>query len=168
MPRAAIIAASLLNGRGALIHTKSMEEACEISNRIAPEHLEVSSNGEPQPLGAAAASRQAIFLGAFTSESLGDYCAGPNHVLPTSGYRALLEPAGRGRLPEALEPHRGRARPGPQGARGPSPSRWPRARACRARRGRAACGCVRFEGRGRGPFDGVSAHKPLGRSAPDG
>ncbi len=83
MPRAEIIAASL-NGRGALIHTRSMEEACAISNRIAPEHLEVSSR-DPHRWEPLLRHAGAIFLGAYTSESLGDYCAGPNHVLPTSG-----------------------------------------------------------------------------------
>ena len=83
MPRAEIIAKSL-NGRGALIHTRSMEEACAISNRIAPEHLEVSSR-EPHQWEPLLKHAGAIFLGAYTSESLGDYCAGPNHVLPTSG-----------------------------------------------------------------------------------
>jgi len=92
MPRAEIIAASL-NGRGALIHTKSMEEACEISNRIAPEHLEVSS-GEPNRWEPLLRHAGAIFLGAFTSESLGDYCAGPNHVLPTSGTARFSSPLG--------------------------------------------------------------------------
>lgn len=92
MPRAEIIAASL-NGRGALIHTKSMEEACEISNRIAPEHLEVSSS-EPQRWEPLLRHAGAIFLGAFTSESLGDYCAGPNHVLPTSGTARFSSPLG--------------------------------------------------------------------------
>ncbi|WP_447772774.1 histidinol dehydrogenase [Variovorax boronicumulans] len=92
MPRAEIIAASL-NGRGALIHTKSMEEACEISNRIAPEHLEVSSS-EPGCWEPLLRHAGAIFLGAFTSESLGDYCAGPNHVLPTSGTARFSSPLG--------------------------------------------------------------------------
>lgn len=92
MPRAEIIAASL-NGRGALIHTKNMEEACEISNRIAPEHLEVSSR-EPQRWEPLLRHAGAIFLGAFTSESLGDYCAGPNHVLPTSGTARFSSPLG--------------------------------------------------------------------------
>ena len=92
MPRAEIIAASL-NGRGALIHTRSMEEACEISNRIAPEHLEVSSS-EPQHWEPLLRHAGAIFLGAFTSESLGDYCAGPNHVLPTSGTARFSSPLG--------------------------------------------------------------------------
>ncbi|NVM92082.1 histidinol dehydrogenase [Variovorax sp. SG517] len=92
MPRAEIIAASL-NGRGALIHTRSMEEACEISNRIAPEHLEVSSS-EPNRWEPLLRHAGAIFLGAFTSESLGDYCAGPNHVLPTSGTARFSSPLG--------------------------------------------------------------------------
>ncbi|OUM03135.1 histidinol dehydrogenase [Variovorax sp. JS1663] len=92
MPRAAIIAASL-NGRGALIHTKSMEEACAISNRIAPEHLEVSSR-EPARWEPLLRHAGAIFLGAYTSESLGDYCAGPNHVLPTSGTARFSSPLG--------------------------------------------------------------------------
>ena len=83
MPRRDVIRASL-EGRGALIHTRSMEEACEISNRIAPEHLEVSSR-EPQRWEPLLRHAGAIFLGAFASESLGDYCAGPNHVLPTAG-----------------------------------------------------------------------------------
>jgi histidinol dehydrogenase len=92
MPRAAIIAKSM-NDRGALIQTRSMQEACEISNRIAPEHLEVSSRNphEWEPLLKHAG---AIFLGAFTSESLGDYCAGPNHVLPTSGTARFSSPLG--------------------------------------------------------------------------
>jgi histidinol dehydrogenase len=83
MPRREVIRASL-EGRGALIHTRSMEEACAISNRIAPEHLEVSS-ADPHRWEPLLRHAGAIFLGAFTSESLGDYCAGPNHVLPTSG-----------------------------------------------------------------------------------
>jgi histidinol dehydrogenase len=92
MPRAAIIAKSL-NDRGALIQTRSMEEACEISNRIAPEHLEISSN-EPHRWEPLLRHAGAIFLGAYTSESLGDYCAGPNHVLPTSGTARFSSPLG--------------------------------------------------------------------------
>ena len=92
MPRAAIIAKSL-NDRGALIHTRSMEEACAISNRIAPEHLEVSSN-DPHRWEPLLKHAGAIFLGAYTSESLGDYCAGPNHVLPTSGTARFSSPLG--------------------------------------------------------------------------
>ena len=92
MPRAQIIAKSM-NDRGALIHTRSMEEACAISNRIAPEHLEVSSSN-PHTWEPLLKHAGAIFLGAFTSESLGDYCAGPNHVLPTSGTARFSSPLG--------------------------------------------------------------------------
>ncbi len=92
MPRQAVIRASL-EGRGALILTRSMDEACEISNRIAPEHLEVSSS-EPQRWEPLLRHAGAIFLGAYTSESLGDYCAGPNHVLPTSGTARFSSPLG--------------------------------------------------------------------------
>jgi len=92
MPRAEIIAKSL-TGRGALIHTRSMEEACDISNRIAPEHLEVSSR-DPHRWEPLLKHAGAIFLGAYTSESLGDYCAGPNHVLPTSGTARFSSPLG--------------------------------------------------------------------------
>ena len=92
MPRRDVIRASL-EGRGALIHTRSMEEACTISNRIAPEHLEVSS-ADPHRWEPLLRHAGAIFLGAFTSESLGDYCAGPNHVLPTSGTARFSSPLG--------------------------------------------------------------------------
>ena len=92
MPRREIIAKSL-HGRGALIHTRSMQEACDISNRIAPEHLEVSSR-EPHRWEPLLRHAGAIFLGAYTSESLGDYCAGPNHVLPTSGTARFSSPLG--------------------------------------------------------------------------
>ncbi len=92
MPRAAIIAKSLTD-RGALILTRSMKEACDISNRIAPEHLEVSSL-DPHQWEPLLKHAGAIFLGAYTSESLGDYCAGPNHVLPTSGTARFSSPLG--------------------------------------------------------------------------
>jgi len=92
MPRREIIAKSL-NDRGALILTRNMEEACAISNRIAPEHLEVSSR-DPHRWEPLLRHAGAIFLGAFTSESLGDYCAGPNHVLPTSGTARFSSPLG--------------------------------------------------------------------------
>jgi histidinol dehydrogenase len=92
MPRREIIAKSL-NDRGALILTRSMEEACAISNRIAPEHIEVSSR-DPHRWEPLLRHAGAIFLGAFTSESLGDYCAGPNHVLPTSGTARFSSPLG--------------------------------------------------------------------------
>jgi len=92
MPREAIIRASL-EGRGALIHTRSMDEACAISNRLAPEHLEVSSR-DPHRWEPLLRHAGAIFLGAYTSESLGDYCAGPNHVLPTNGTARFSSPLG--------------------------------------------------------------------------
>ena len=92
MPRREIIAKSL-NGRGALILTRDMQEACAISNRIAPEHLEVSST-DPHRWEPLLRHAGAIFLGAYTSESLGDYCAGPNHVLPTSGTARFSSPLG--------------------------------------------------------------------------
>jgi len=92
MPRRAIIRASL-EDRGALIRTRSMDEACAISNRIAPEHLEVCS-AEPQRWEPLLRHAGAIFLGAYASESLGDYCAGPNHVLPTAGSARYSSPLG--------------------------------------------------------------------------
>jgi histidinol dehydrogenase len=73
--------------------TRSMEEACDLSNRIAPEHLEVSSR-DPHRWEPLLRHAGAIFLGAYTSESLGDYCAGPNHVLPTSGTARFSSPLG--------------------------------------------------------------------------
>ena len=92
MPRHEVIRASL-EGRGALIHTRSMQESCDISNRIAPEHLEISA-ADPQRWEPQLRHAGAIFLGAYTSESLGDYCAGPNHVLPTSGTARFSSPLG--------------------------------------------------------------------------
>jgi histidinol dehydrogenase len=92
LPREAVIRASL-EGRGALIHTRSMEEACEISNRIAPEHLEISAQ-HPQRWEPLLRHAGAIFMGAYTSESLGDYCAGPNHVLPTASTARFSSPLG--------------------------------------------------------------------------
>jgi histidinol dehydrogenase len=92
MPRKTIIEKSLTD-RGMFVLTRSMQEACEISNRIAPEHLEISSN-EPHKWEPLLKHAGAIFLGAYTSESLGDYCAGPNHVLPTSGTARFSSPLG--------------------------------------------------------------------------
>ena len=92
LPRREIVRASL-EGRGALVRTRSMEEACAIANRIAPEHLEVSAR-EPARWEPLLRHAGAIFLGAFTSESLGDYCAGPNHVLPTAGTARFSSPLG--------------------------------------------------------------------------
>jgi histidinol dehydrogenase len=92
MPRREVIRASL-EGRGALILTRDMAQACDISNRIAPEHLEVSAS-QPERWEPLLRHAGAIFLGAYTSESLGDYCAGPNHVLPTSGTARFSSPLG--------------------------------------------------------------------------
>ena len=92
MPRAEVIRASL-EGRGALVVVRDMTEACEIANRIAPEHLELSvENAEAWVDHIRHAG--AIFIGRYTSESLGDYCAGPNHVLPTSGSARFSSPLG--------------------------------------------------------------------------
>ena len=95
MPRAKVIRTSLQN-RGILIQTRDMDEACAIANRIAPEHLEISVADSAQANAYAAQIRHAgaIFIGAYTSESLGDYCAGPNHVLPTSGTARFSSPLG--------------------------------------------------------------------------
>ena len=95
MPRAEVIRTSLQN-RGILIQTRDMDEACAIANRIAPEHLEISVADSAQANAYAAQIRHAgaIFIGAYTSESLGDYCAGPNHVLPTSGTARFSSPLG--------------------------------------------------------------------------
>jgi len=82
-----------LQDRGALIHTVDMNEAIEIANKIAPEHLELSVE-EPEKLLDRIVNAGAIFLGRNTCESLGDYCAGPNHVLPTSGTARFSSPLG--------------------------------------------------------------------------
>lgn len=92
LPRQAVIRASLQD-RGALIRTRSMQESCAIANRIAPEHLEIAA-ADPQRWEPLLRHAGAIFLGAWTSESLGDYCAGPNHVLPTSGSARFSSPLG--------------------------------------------------------------------------
>ena len=92
MPRADVIRASL-EGRGALIETRDLDEACAIANRIAPEHLELSVE-DPQRWAAKIRHAGAIFLGRHTSEALGDYCAGPNHVLPTSRTARFSSPLG--------------------------------------------------------------------------
>ena len=82
MPRRAIIERSLAN-RGALILTLDLQQACEIANRIAPEHLEISTD-DPEHWAEKILHAGAMFLGRYTSEAIGDYCAGPNHVLPTA------------------------------------------------------------------------------------
>ncbi len=92
MPRREIIQTALEN-RGALIHVADLDEACVISNRIAPEHLELSVE-DPQAMLPKLKHAGAIFMGRYTSESLGDYCAGPNHVLPTSGTARFSSPLG--------------------------------------------------------------------------
>lgn len=92
MPRRAIIEASLAN-RGAMILAKDLLEACEIANYIAPEHLELSVENAATWAGKIRHAG-AIFMGRFTSESLGDYCAGPNHVLPTSRTARFASPLG--------------------------------------------------------------------------
>lgn len=92
MPRREIIEASLTN-RGALIAVQDLDEACEIANYIAPEHLELSVE-DPQVWLPKLKHAGAIFMGRFTSESLGDYCAGPNHVLPTSRTARFASPLG--------------------------------------------------------------------------
>jgi len=92
LPRRDVIAASL-GARGALIQTKSLEEACAIADRIAPEHLELSVD-DPDALLPKLRHAGAIFLGRWSSEAIGDYCAGPNHVLPTSGTARFSSPLG--------------------------------------------------------------------------
>ena len=92
MPRREVIRAALEN-RGALIEVRDLDEACMISNRIAPEHLELSLADADVWLDKIQHAG-AIFIGPYTSESLGDYCAGPNHVLPTSGSARFSSPLG--------------------------------------------------------------------------
>ena len=92
MPRQAVIRAALEN-RGALIQVRDLDEACAIANRIAPEHLELSI-ADAEAWVAKIRHAGAIFIGRHTSESLGDYCAGPNHVLPTSGSARFSSPLG--------------------------------------------------------------------------
>jgi len=92
MPRRKVIAASL-KARGALILTRDLEEACAVANRIAPEHLELSVEN-PEGLVEKIRNAGAIFLGRWSSEAIGDYCAGPNHVLPTAGTARFSSPLG--------------------------------------------------------------------------
>jgi histidinol dehydrogenase len=92
MDRKNIIRTALKN-RGALIHTKDLSEAIEISNKIAPEHLELSID-DPESILDSIMNAGAIFMGRYTCEALGDYCAGPNHVLPTSGTARFSSPLG--------------------------------------------------------------------------
>jgi histidinol dehydrogenase len=92
MPRGAVIRASLA-AHGALILTRDLDEACAIANRIAPEHLELSV-ADAVPWLAKLRNVGAIFVGPYSSEALGDYCAGPNHVLPTAGTARFSSPLG--------------------------------------------------------------------------
>lgn len=92
MPRADIIRTSLRN-RGALIQVASLDEACDIANQIAAEHLEISTQ-DPAHWAGKIRHAGAVFLGRYSSESLGDYCAGPNHVLPTSRTARFSSPLG--------------------------------------------------------------------------
>jgi histidinol dehydrogenase len=92
MPRADVIRASL-RGQGALIAVRDLDEAVELANIIAPEHLELSVD-DPQALAGSIRHAGAIFLGRYTAEVLGDYCAGPNHVLPTSRTARFSSPLG--------------------------------------------------------------------------
>ena len=92
MPRQAVIRASLQD-RGALIQVRDLDEACAIANRIGPEHLELSVE-QPEKWVEKIRHAGAIFLGRYTSEALGDYCAGPNHVLPTSRTARFSSPLG--------------------------------------------------------------------------
>ena len=92
MERREVIAASL-GKRGALIQVQDLEQAADVANRIAPEHLELSV-ADPDSLVKQIRNAGAIFMGRFTAEALGDYCAGPNHVLPTSGTARFSSPLG--------------------------------------------------------------------------
>ncbi|NQZ53657.1 MAG: histidinol dehydrogenase [Piscirickettsiaceae bacterium] len=92
MEREVIIATSL-NERGALIHVKDLDEAIEVANFIAPEHLELSVE-DPMIMAKKIRHAGAIFMGRYTAEALGDYCAGPNHVLPTSRTARFSSPLG--------------------------------------------------------------------------
>ena len=92
MPRKEIISTSLTD-RGALIQVRDLDEAAEISNYIAPEHLELSLE-DPLVFSKKIKHAGAIFMGRDTCEALGDYCAGPNHVLPTSRTARFSSPLG--------------------------------------------------------------------------
>jgi histidinol dehydrogenase len=92
MSRQAVIKAAL-EKRGALIEVRDLDEACSLVNQIAPEHLELSV-ANADALLPKIRNAGAIFLGSYTSEALGDYCAGPNHVLPTSRTARFSSPLG--------------------------------------------------------------------------
>ena len=92
MERAPIIA-SALNRRGALIQVQDLDDAIHVANSIAPEHLELSIE-DPESIVGRIRHAGAIFMGRYTAEALGDYCAGPNHVLPTSRTARFSSPLG--------------------------------------------------------------------------
>jgi histidinol dehydrogenase len=92
MPRKTIISKSL-EGRGVLIQVQDMDEAVKVANYIAPEHLELSVEN-PREMAAQIRHAGAIFMGRYTAEAVGDYCAGPNHVLPTSRTARFSSPLG--------------------------------------------------------------------------
>src|SRR6266852_8595062 len=92
MSRKGIIAASLTS-RGALVRVRDLAEACTIANKLAPEHLELAV-AKPEDLVAEIHNAGAIFVGHFSSEAVGDYCAGPNHVLPTARSARFSSPLG--------------------------------------------------------------------------
>ena len=92
MPRRKVIEASL-ESRGALILTRDLAEACAVANRIAPEHLELAVQ-DPEKILGSVRTAGAVFLGQWSSEAIGDYCAGPNHVLPTAGTARFSSPLG--------------------------------------------------------------------------
>jgi histidinol dehydrogenase len=92
LERAQVVETSIGN-RGALILARNLEEAAEVANRIAPEHLELSV-ADPEDLLPRIRHAGAIFMGRYTAEALGDYCAGPNHVLPTAGTARFSSPLG--------------------------------------------------------------------------
>ena len=128
LPRAAIAGASWA-AHGAVIVVRDWDEAVALVDRLAPEHLQLMLR-DPEPVFARIRHAGAVFLGAFCPEALGDYVAGPNHVLPTGTHRAVcLRPVGV-RFPQA---HDLRVRhPGGTGRRSARPpSRWRRPRDCR-------------------------------------
>ena len=139
MPRRAIIAASLAN-RGALIKVRDLDEACAIANRVAPEHLELAV-AEPAALLPKIRHAGAIFMGHHASEALGDYCAGPNHVLPTGRTARFSSPLGvydfqkRSSVLGRVARRGAHARPGggDAGARAKGSSRTRGARSCAAK-----------------------------------
>ena len=127
MPRQEIIRTALEN-RGALIAVKDLDEAAAIANYISPEHLELSVE-DPVALTAKIKHAGAIFMGRQTCESLGDYCAGPNHVLPTSRTARFSSPLGV----YDFQKRSSLIMVSPAGAQtwARSPRPWPTARACR-------------------------------------